>query len=142
MIVRPWEEGDTEKLALQPSQQYMGPLLSDLNIETLTVHGLAWTAEDDDGSVIGIAGLSPQWENRAVAWALISKEAGPHFLAIHRKVKEIFIRHPFRRIEATVDVGFKPGIRWMKMLGFELEGYMKAYRPDGGDQLLYARIRR
>jgi len=40
-----------------------------------------------------------------------------------------------------VDVGFKEGHRWIKMLGFELEGYMKAYRPDGADMLLYARIK-
>jgi RimJ/RimL family protein N-acetyltransferase len=46
-----------------------------------------------------------------------------------------------RRYESTVDVGFKQGHRFMKMLGFEVEGYLKAYRPDGADMVLYARVK-
>lgn len=95
-----------------------------------------------DGEILIIAGLAPQWENRAMAWTLISKNAGSHFRTIHREVEKFLVRSPFRRIEATVDVGFKEGHRWMKMLDFEPEGVMRAYRPDGGDQVLYARIRR
>jgi RimJ/RimL family protein N-acetyltransferase len=56
-------------------------------------------------------------------------------------VVEFLDNAPYRRIEATVDVGFKQGHRWIKMLGFELEGYMRAYRPDGADMLLYARVK-
>jgi hypothetical protein len=29
----------------------------------------------------------------------------------------------------------------VKMLGFEREGYMRAFNPDGRDAVLYARIR-
>lgn len=140
MIVRPWEEGDTERLVIQQSQEYMADILGDLDIEPLTIRGMAWVAEVDEG-IIAIAGLAPQWKDRAVAWALISPAAGRHFLKIHREVRKFLTKAPFRRIEATVDVGFQPGHRWMKMLGFEPEGYLKAFRPDGGDQIMYARIR-
>ena len=85
--------------------------------------------------------MEPQWENRATAFALLSDDSGPHFPAIHSAVVEFLDNAPYRRIEATVDVGFKQGHRWIKMLGFELEGYMKAYRPDGADMLLYARVK-
>jgi RimJ/RimL family protein N-acetyltransferase len=141
MIVRPWQEGDTQKLALQPSQQYLSGILDDLNIKVLADKGLVQVGEVD-GEVIAIAGIAPQWENRAIAWALISDEAGPHFIQIHKAVKRFFNRNPIRRLEATVDVGFEQGHRWMEMLGFEIEGYMVAYRPDGKDQILYARVRR
>jgi len=45
-----------------------------------------------------------------------------------------------RRLETYVDVGFAPGHRWVKMLGFEVEGYMKSFRPNGDDMVLYARV--
>lgn len=141
MIVRTWQQGDTELLQLQEGQQYMSKLRDEVDIQPLADQGLAWTGIVD-GEVIAIGGLVPQWENRAIAWALISKNAGKHFIDIHREAERLFTRSGIRRIEATVDIGFKAGHRWMKMLGFEPEGYMKAYRPDGADQILYARIRR
>lgn len=141
MIVRPWRIGDTERIMLQPAQQYTGSIADlSMDLTPLSDQGLAWTVEMDD-VVLGIGGLSPQWENRAIVWCLMAKEIGPHFPAIHRAVRKFLTHAPFRRIEAHVDVGFKEGVRWMKMLGFECEAYMKAFRPDGADMLLFARVR-
>ena len=141
MIVRPWQLHDTVRIATQPAQQYLHRIVDvRADFTELSERGLAWTAEHD-GKILAIAGVEPQWENRAIAFALISGAAGPYFWAIHSAVRDFLVRTPYRRIEATVDVGFKEGHRWIKMLGFELEGYMKAYRPDGADMLLYARIK-
>lgn len=142
MIVRPWQKGDTEKLQIQGAQEYISSIVNvDYDFTELSFHGLAWTGEADDAIVI-VAGLVPQWEDRALAWALVSKDAGDHFTSIHRAVKKFLIHCGYRRVEANIDVGFKAGHRWIKMLGFELEGLMKAYRPDGKDMFLYARVRR
>jgi RimJ/RimL family protein N-acetyltransferase len=141
MIVRPWTLGDTDRIKLQPAQEYMkgwGMLSADLT--DLSNAGLAWTGEHD-GVIIGIAGLAPQWENRALAWTLISDSAGPHFRNIHKAVLRMLEVSDFRRIEANVDVGFEAGERWMKLLGFKYEGYLTAFRPDGADMLMYARIK-
>jgi len=141
MIVRPWKIGDTERIMLQPAQQYTGSI-ADLSTDLtpLSDQGLAWTVEHDD-VVLGIGGLLPQWDNRAIVWALLAANIGHHFPAIHRSVRRFLVASPYRRIEAHVDVGFKEGIRWMKMLGFECEAYMKAFRPDGADMLLFSRVR-
>jgi len=140
MIVRPWLTGDTERLDLQSAQQYMHSMVDvKADLSGLSQKGFAWTGECD-GQVMAIAGLMPIWENRALAWALIGELAGAHFAAIHRAIRKGITDSGFRRIEATVDVGFAQGHRWMTMLGFEMEGYMKAYRPDGADMLLYARV--
>lgn len=126
---------------MQPAQEYLTRIVDVRGDFTeLSDKGLAWTAEHD-GVVLAVAGVEPQWENRATAFALLSDDSGTHFPAIHSAVVEFLDNAPYRRIEATVDVGFKQGHRWIKMLGFELEGYMKAYRPDGADMLLYARIK-
>lgn len=141
MIVRPWQLGDTDKIQLQPAQQYMyGWNMLTADLTDLSNAGLAWTAEHD-GVILGIAGLAPQWENRALAWALISDAAGLHFRKIHGAVLRFLEASEFRRIEANVDVGFEAGERWMKLLGFKYEGYLTAFRPDGADMLMYARIR-
>jgi len=141
MIVRRWKLGDTDKIKLQPAQQYMhGWAMLEADLTDLSEAGLAWTAEHD-GRVLAIAGIAPQWENRALAWALISDEAGSHFKTIHRAVSRFLDVCEYRRVEANVDVGFEAGDRWMKLLGFEYEGRLKAFRPDGADMLMYARIR-
>lgn len=141
MIVRTWRRGDTERIAMQPAQEYLTRIVDVRGDFTeLSDKGLVWTAEHD-GVILGIGGVEPQWENRATAFALLSDDSGTHFPAIHSAVVEFLDNAPYRRIEAAVDVGFKEGHRWIKMLGFELEGYMKAYRPDGADMLLYARIK-
>ena len=133
--------GDTVKIATQPAQQYLHRIVDvRADFTELANRGLAWTAESE-GRILAIAGVEPQWENRAIAFALISGAAGPYFWAIHSAVHNFLNSTTYRRIEATVDVGFEQGHRWIKMLGFEIEGYMKAYRPDGADMLLYARVR-
>ena len=141
MIVRAWRRGDTEAVDLQSAQQYLRCIVDvRADFTELAEKGLVWTVEHD-GVILGIGGLEPQWENRATVFALLSDDSGPHFKAIHSAVVEFLDNAPYRRIEATVDVGFKQGHRWVKMLGFELEGYMRAYRPDGADMLLYARVK-
>ena len=141
MIVRTWRRGDTEAVELQSAQQYLRCIVDvRADFTELAEKGLVWTAEHD-GAILGIGGVEPQWENRATAFALLSDDSGPHFPAIHSAVVEFLDNAQYRRIEATVDVGFKQGHRWIKMLGFELEGYMSSYRPDGADMLLYARIK-
>jgi len=142
MIVRPWEKGDTAKLKLQPAQSYLADMIdAESDLTELSDQGLVFTGEID-GKVVGIAGLSPQWENRAIIWSLLSEESGAHFVHITKVALRLLEDCPFRRVEATVDVGFEQGHRWIKMLGFELEGYMKAYRPDGADMILYARVKK
>lgn len=141
MIVRPWAKGDTEKINLQSAQQYMHAFIDmSADLSELSTAGFAWVAEHE-GEVLAIAGLVPQWENRALAWALLSGNCGEHFWGIHSAVHRFLDQSPYRRIEAHVDAGFKQGHRWITMLGFEIEGYMKAFRPDGSDMLLYARVK-
>jgi hypothetical protein len=141
MIVRPWKLGDSEKIVLQPAQEYLIELgWLDLDLTELSDAGMAWVIEIN-GEVVTIAGILPQCENRALVWSFISKFAGKNFRKIHQAVKRFIDQVDYRRLEAAIDVDFSEGKRWIEMLGFEYEGYMRAYRPDGADMLLYARVK-
>jgi len=141
MIVRKYIKGDFDKLELQAAQR-CGNELDNLKIDDISETTDIWVGEHE-GKIIAMGGVVEIWNNRGEAWMLISKHAKfSLMLSVHKEVANYLKRSNYRRIESTVDVGFKQGHRWMKMLGFELEGYLKAYRPDGKDMILFARVRR
>lgn len=94
-----------------------------------------------EGRPVICAGLVEQWEGRALAWALISEEAGPHFVHVTRLIRKILNMAQYRRIEAHVDCEFIQGIRWAEMLGFEVEAKMSRFTAEGRDAFLYVRFK-
>lgn len=92
---------------------------------------------------IGAAGMFTMWENRAVAWAVLSRQAtGTAFMQTHHAVKRYLDIQAYRRMEMYVRSDFKNGIRWARALGFRREGTMQAFCPDGRDFELFARVRK
>lgn len=106
--------------------------------------GPAWTGLRD-GRVVGCAGLSRVWTGRAVAWCLLGADIPkPAWIAIHRAVAARLAdaqARLFWRIEAESAAGWPPGERWMRMLGFEREGFARAFGPDGRDFTRWAKVR-
>jgi RimJ/RimL family protein N-acetyltransferase len=122
-------------------QLLMAPVLADPDYATaLAKAGPAFTGIAD-GKIIGCVGLMKQWENRAIAWALLTSLTRHHLTAITRAMMAFCAEAPFRRIEAAVDVGWTQSQRWHELMGFQWEGLARAYTPDGRDCLLYARVR-
>ena len=116
------------------------PTLSDPSYgPSLKAAGPAYTLVVGD-EVLATAGFIPQWEGRATVWALISKEVGPHMVFLTRAVKRALQLHHYRRVETHVSSDFEQGHRWARLLGFEREGRMRAFTPEGDDCDLYARI--
>jgi hypothetical protein len=140
MNIVPYQAEHLLALQLQPSQAYCAPLVSAEYARTLeSAH--AFTALVD-GQPITVGGVAELWANRALLWSFIDRRAGPHFVGVHRATLRFLESLPYRRIEAECDVEFGPGHRWLKKLGFVLEApRMRAFRVDGGDSALYARIR-
>ena len=61
-----------------------------------------------DGAIPGIGGVEPQWENRPPR-SPCSRTTRSALPAITRPVVEFLDNAPYRRIEATVDVGVQAG---------------------------------
>jgi len=140
MKIIPFEPDHFTQLLLQPSQAMLQPTLSDPSYgPSLKAAGPAYSLEVD-GAILAAAGFVPQWDNRALVWALISKEVGPHMVGLTRAVKRALSLHHYRRVETHVASDFAEGHRWARLLGFEREGRMRAFTPQGDDCDLYARI--
>lgn len=126
---------------LQPAQGYAAAFVTEHQArEIVAAKGIGWTAEHD-GQVIACAGIVQMHDERGMAWAMLSKDALRHIKTIHRVIANVLDRAPWRRIEMTVDARHAAGCRWAERLGFEREGLMRAYTPDGRDCFLYARVK-
>lgn len=92
---------------------------------------------------IAAAGVTPRWNGVAVAWAVLSVEAGPFLPSITKRCRAMLDAAPFRRIEATAACNFPEAERWLRMLGFELETpWAEGYTPDGQDVAIFKRMKR
>jgi hypothetical protein len=129
-----------DQLVLQEAQEYFGAEIAREGYADILRGGPAFTALAGD-EVVACSGCLEIWDNRAAAWALVGKNAGRNMVSIHRAVSGFLLAAPWRRVEAAVDVGFEAGMRWIEMLGFQREAVMRAYRPDGGDSYLFARVK-
>lgn len=132
-----------EHLALvqvQDAQTHVSPFMTYEHAQALEPT-LAFTYIVD-GVVLGVGGLVEIWPGRASMWAYLGKNAGRHFVAIHRAALALLEVADFRRVEADVDVDFAAGHRWLELLGFKLEApRMRSFLPTGGDSALYARVK-
>jgi len=111
--------------------------------DSLALSGLAFSAVQD-ARIVGCAGIVPLWPGVGQAWAVLSDEvlAQPVALtrAVQRELARIETEHGLRRVQATVAEAHFSGRRWLAWLGFEVEGLMRNYGPEGaGDYWLYGR---
>jgi hypothetical protein len=144
IVFTPYLPEHLVQLQLQNAQQILQPFLEQPGYAaSLVVPELAWTGLVA-GEVVGCAGILPQWPGRAYAWALLGGIAPAEWVRVTALVRRTCARaHQLghRRIETGVRSGFLHGLRWAEACGFEMEGLMRSWGPDGSDHWLYARVR-
>lgn len=139
--VAPFRAADLQEIMEQKLMAYLSKYITDKQRQEMEG---PWSFTGRvNGRVVICGGVALYWEGRGEAWAIIDRNVKIEFLRIHRAVQRVLDLCPLRRIEATVDVGFKPGHRWMRMLGFKMEAaVLEAFRPDGRNASLYALVRK
>lgn len=125
-------------LSLQPAQAQLR-LLVDANYAEMLAETPAYTALYGDTPLI-CAGIQPQWDGRASAWAVLGENAGAYMVQITRGVRDFLDRQDYRRIDTCVRDGFLEGNRWAKLLGFRCEGLMRKWMY-GDDFWMFSRVR-
>jgi hypothetical protein len=103
--------------------------------------GLSMTVRDGEAIVL-CGGILPAGPGYGVLWAVLSATAGKHMLFLHRATRRFIDLERWRRLEASVEVGFPAGERWLQLLGFKHEGPLEAFGANGEDHVRYARITR
>lgn len=140
MIVVPFRAEHFSAIDVQPSQAYVRDYISNADVKGLEEQNSFTCMEGD--KVLACFGWVPVYPTRAVLWAIISADAGPHFVGVTRIAKRLVNCLDFRRIEMEVDYEFEQGHRWARMLGFTLEvERLRCARIDGGDNSIYVRFK-
>lgn len=126
---------NANELYLRPEHRKYAMYLEEL--------GLSFTALINN-KPIAAGGIYVLWDGVAEGWVMATKDIWQHsiVMAKHFKKKtDVLIETTnIKRLQTTVKADFKLGHRFAQWLGFEKEGLMKYYGPDGSDYVRYARI--
>ena len=103
------------------------------------------TLFSDTNEPIAVVGILPWWSGVAMGVTLLSEEALTDYSVTLsrgtlRRLLYVAERDVLRRIQTTVSCESPEAIRWAEFLGFEPEGRLRCYHPDGSDALMMARL--
>jgi hypothetical protein len=104
-------------------------------------HGPAFTALDDAGRVVTIAGLAEIHAAYASAWAMIASDARRAMPGVVRAMRAVIDSAHYARVDMAVRADWAQAHLLARRLGFENSGLQRKFWPDGGDAVIYARIR-
>lgn len=104
---------------------------------------IGYTGMEDD-TVLATGGVHRMWDGVGEAWLLVGKEGYEKPRTVARYTDLIFQHiqeeYDLFRIQASVSALDIVANRYARWLGFEKEGIMRKYGPDGSDYIRYARV--
>ncbi len=98
-----------------------------------------------NGLVIAVIGGHILWPGVMQVWMITSDRCREFPKDFHTSILKtmdfVIARYNLRRIQCEVKYGYDEGVRWITSLGFQCEGIMREYGPEGSDYILYARVK-
>lgn len=91
---------------------------------------------------IACFGITPLWSGVGVIWGLFAADAGKYGIEVLR-ASDAFIgslMEDFRRVQCEVMANNKDAVKYIEAFGFEREGIMRNYGPNGENYYMYARV--
>lgn len=135
----PFTYTDLFEIELQPWEQ------AHINYEKVLATaqvGMFWTLRTD-GVILAIVGFVELWQGvyEVIVYPSVHTHKRPvdYVFRIRRYLNAIARGFHMRR-QQTVSLADEPTDRWMRALGFQLEGTLKAYTIEGRDCRLWARF--
>ena len=105
--------------------------------------GNAFTMFMDEKPVFAI-GIVILWQGVAEGWVMASQNIFEMKFLAAKSMKELTEqmckKNNIKRLQTSVKVKFKQGVRFATWLDMEIEGLKKNYGPDGSDYYQLARI--
>ena len=97
------------------------------------------------GQPVAVFGYIPYWGGLAEFWSMFDDRARRYPKAMTSIAKQFLyiaeIAEGLRRLQITVKSDDQRAYRWAKALGFEEEGLMRKFLPDGSDAYMMARTK-
>jgi len=128
------------KNATKENDVQLGFVLNALPAFTAPGRGFALI---EGGVVYAVAGMAELWDGVVEAWIIpteaIKEKKMKTSRALWREFHSMSERLKPRRMQTSVRHDFTEAHRLVKFLGFQSEGLMKQYGPDGLDYVRYAK---
>lgn len=90
-----------------------------------------------NGHLVLCCGIVPMWAGVGEVWFIASNLIHTHKIPFIRfarqKMMEVVEANSLIRVQGVVKVGWDTALRFSKFMGFETEGIMKKYGPEGAD---------
>lgn len=120
------------------SEEHLPLVANSLNMSVRALAG------ESDGRVLMVAGIVQAWPGCAEVWASVSADIASKPISIGRATAKFLPALVdglgLWRLQATCATQNVTSLRWLEWLGFECEGLMRRYCPDGSDAFLMAQI--
>jgi len=143
ILVRKLEAKDIFDIEKRP--ETLGAMRDISMSDAERIASLPWSysiySEDED-RLIGVGGVTPRWQGRAEAWAILAPRVRKFIPHITRVVNAVLNDCEINRIEIAVRCDFPEGHEWASALGFKAEAEcLAAYDSEGNDCSMYARVK-
>jgi hypothetical protein len=141
----PFQSAHAAALTLRPGAAEVLSGLGDVAAlaQAYAAAGPCWTVLAADGSVAACGGAVRFWAGVGECWcwagAGLEARAVAFARLARRAVAQLSEAHGFRRLQAHVREGDGRAERFVRHLGFELEGRCPGFGPDGAAHNLYGR---
>ncbi|MEK9918071.1 MAG: GNAT family N-acetyltransferase [Pelagibacteraceae bacterium] len=104
---------------------------------------VGYTLVDDD-RIIATAGVHIMWDGVAEGWLVMSKYSPEYGRTVaryaYRGFDSIMRDNGLHRVQASISSLDPEAIRFARWMGFENEGIMEKFGPDGSDYYRMARV--
>lgn len=111
--------------------------------EDWEMSGPAWSLLDGE-KVVGCGGIVLQEWRKGTAWLLLSglfyDNVRVSYRLIRTKLQEVVKEYGLRRVDMYVVASQPKSVSFAEHLGFELEGCLKAFGPNGEDYFILGRV--
>ena len=145
MIV-PFRPSHAEKIELKGRDLYHEGIVPGYRayVARTAEAGLSWTGIYNEKIVVCF-GVRRVWPGVGEAWLLPSPSISDHALSVVRASRmifaDIFKTEAFSRVHISVDSANDSAFKFAKALGFEVEGIMRQFGPDGSNYYMMARLK-
>jgi RimJ/RimL family protein N-acetyltransferase len=108
--------------------------------------GPAFSIKTEEGELLACCGVALFWPTSGVAWAVLAPAAFAHMVILTIGTRQILDYFQgslgIVRLQADVLAENLSAQNYVKHYGFEEEGLMRAFDPDGRDVIRFSRIRK